>query len=148
MQYITDFLPLGDFVSEDINIKIRAVEAAKVPRRATLLVSDPEAGRKISQSLGIEVHFSGGALVEYRAGDIIYLFQRDGWRQVEVRSAGKAINRLTPHLIDAITMYMSTTEDPDEITDGLEDALLAGGMTYNDIAYGVERFLPTTHIPR
>jgi hypothetical protein len=45
-------------------------------------------------------------------------------------------------MVDAITMYMAMTEDPDAITDGLEAALLAGGMSYDDIARAVERFLP------
>ncbi len=53
-----------------------------------------------------------------------------------------SLNRLTPHLVEAIAMYIASTEDPDEITDGLEAALHAGGMSDRDIARAVERFLP------
>jgi len=51
-------------------------------------------------------------------------------------------NELTPMLVDAIAEFIAGTPDPCEVTNALEAALVAGGMTFTQIASAVERFLP------
>lgn len=51
-------------------------------------------------------------------------------------------NELTPMLVEAIAEFIAGTPDPCPVTDALEAALLAGGMTHNQIAYAVDKFLP------
>lgn len=51
-------------------------------------------------------------------------------------------NELTNELVKAIAKFIAGTPDPCPVTDALEAALLAGGMTHNDIAWAVELFLP------
>jgi len=51
-------------------------------------------------------------------------------------------NELTPMLVEAIAEFIAGTPDPCAVTDALEAALLAGGMTHQEIAMAVEKFLP------
>ena len=51
-------------------------------------------------------------------------------------------NELTPMLVEAIAEFIAGTPDPCPVTDALWAALLAGGMTHNQIALAVEKFLP------
>ena len=51
-------------------------------------------------------------------------------------------NELTPMLVEAIAEFIAGTPDPCPVTDALEAALLAGGMTHQDIAWAVDKFLP------
>ena len=51
-------------------------------------------------------------------------------------------NELTPMLVEAIAEFIAGTSDPCPVTDALEAALLAGGMTHNQIAWAVDKFLP------
>lgn len=51
-------------------------------------------------------------------------------------------NELTPMLVEAIAEFIAGTPDPCEVTDALEAALLAGGMTHKQIAWAVDKFLP------
>ena len=51
-------------------------------------------------------------------------------------------NELTPMLVEAIAEFIAGTPDPCPVTDALEAALLAGGMTHNQIAWAVDKFLP------
>jgi hypothetical protein len=53
-------------------------------------------------------------------------------------------NELTPELVDAIAKFIAGTPDPCAVTDALEAALLAGGMTHNQISLAVDKFLPKT----
>ena len=50
-------------------------------------------------------------------------------------------NELTPMLVEAIAEFIAGTPDPCPVTDALEAALLAGGMTHQDIASAVDKFL-------
>ena len=130
-----------------MRIKIRWVEASRVPHDATPIITDEVVARLMSESLGTEVPVIAPEVAGFGPGDVIYIFRpvRRQWRKVEIVGIEEAVatcNSLTPYLVDAITMYIASTEDPDAITDGLEAALLAGGMSYDDIARAVERFLP------
>lgn len=51
-------------------------------------------------------------------------------------------NELTPMLVEAIAEFIAGTSDPCPVTDALEAALLAGGMTHKQIAWAVDKFLP------
>lgn len=51
-------------------------------------------------------------------------------------------NELTPMLVEAIAEFIAGAPDPCAVTDALETALLAGGMTHNQIARAVDKFLP------
>lgn len=51
-------------------------------------------------------------------------------------------NELTPMLVEAIAEFIAGTPDPCPVTDALEAALLAGGMTHKQIAWAVDKFLP------
>ena len=55
---------------------------------------------------------------------------------------GEVCNKLSADLIEAIARYIASTEDPDCITDALETALFLGGMSNDDVAHQVEKFLP------
>ena len=56
-------------------------------------------------------------------------------------------NELTPMLVEAIAEFIAGTPDPCPVTDALEAALLAGGMTHNQIAQVVDKFLPQDELP-
>lgn len=56
-------------------------------------------------------------------------------------------NELTPMLVEAIAEFIAGTPDPCPVTDALEAALLAGGMTHQQIAMAVDKFLPQDELP-
>ena len=66
----------------------------------------------------------------------------DNYNTYDCDPVGDWKNELTPMLVEAIAEFMAGTPDPCPVTDALWDALLAGGMTHNQIALAVEKFLP------